>query len=74
MTEGAYNEDTDTSELNNEDWKFEEESSNNIQLPTKIRKDLKNSIIKRIKVAKEKYFKDPKKLSILDDDDQKFIR
>ena len=74
VTEGEYDEDRDYTKLDDAEWKFDDERQNSLQLPTKIRRDLKNSVIKRIAAAKDRYFKDAQKLSILDEDDAKFIR
>ena len=55
LTEGNYDEDRDFTELDIEDWGFDDEKKNNLILPSKIRRDLKNSIIKCITNAKKKY-------------------
>jgi hypothetical protein len=59
LTEGEYIEERDYTTLNEVDFKYEDEKVNNLQLPTKMRRDLKNSVIKQLKKAKEEYFKKP---------------
>jgi hypothetical protein len=68
VTEGAWHHESEHQELNNEDWDYEG-ANNNLKLPSKIRKELKNPIVRRINEAKSKYFKDSTMLYLINEED-----